>query len=166
MIDNIKQIIDNKIIPYTFKTSKQPMLFGDLMEANKLYQNGMNLEGNISGMKFRTGKAYIVFLALWHIIIIPGGLLFHTQLINLDCHLSIIFAIIFTAMLFSSFTIYKELLIEYTSEKIIKEAWENHLPLFNYEKNAYKAATIYSDAVEKGITKKEMFRHITSGLSD
>ena len=156
----MKQIIydlaEQKIIPYVFKISKQPMLFRELLQANKLYNDGMAVEGNIPGFKIRLSRAYFVFILLWHIIIIPGAYLFHGALADINCHLSILLAIAFTSILFASFPVFKANLVDIVTKKIIKQAWKNHFPHFGYDAHHIEVSNLYSEAIEKEVPPRDM----------
>lgn len=164
MTQTILDLTDRHILPFVFHTTKRPMLFIELLKANKMHHDGMKLEGNIPGFRLRLGRAYLLFFALWHLVILPGIALFHKPLAKLDCHLSIILAIVFTALVFVSFGLFKEWLIERMTQKVIKAAWEVHLPHFDYELHSAEVAQIYAKAVEQGIPKKEMHLYILNHL--
>ncbi|MCX6074797.1 MAG: hypothetical protein NTY39_10790 [Campylobacterales bacterium] len=159
-----RRIMDEKIIPYVFTLSDSPMLFRDLLRTNKMYQDGLKLEGNIPGFRFSVGKSYIVFIALWHIIMLPPAALFHAKLIKIDCHLLIIMAVLFTGMFFAMYAIYKEYLIDLVAHQILKRGWENHFPHFDYDLHAGDVAKIYSEALEKEIPHKELQLYILEKL--
>jgi hypothetical protein len=158
------RIMDEKIIPYIFTLSDSPMLFRDLLSTNKMYQEGLKLEGNIPGFRFSVGKSYIVFIALWHIVMLPLAFLFHKALAKIDCHLLIIMAIIFTGMFFAMYAIFKEYLIDTVAHMILKRGWENHFPHFDYTLHAKDVSKIYAEALEKEIAHKEMSLYILEKL--
>lgn len=159
-----EKFVDTKIIPYVFSCSKHPMRFLELLKANKAYLDGLDPSYTIPGFKLSTIRLYIVYFVLWNIVIIPASMIFHNFLAKLDCHLSIILAIIFTLLFFGTLQIFKEWLIDRVSQKIIKKAWQNHLPHFNYEKYRYKVAEFYSEALDKDIPKYEIERYIMDRL--
>jgi hypothetical protein len=159
-----RKIMDEKIIPYIFTLSDSPMLLRDLLHTNKMYQDGLKLEGNIPGFRFSTGRSYIVFIILWNIILFPFAALFHQKLAKIDCHLLIIMAIIFTGMFFAMYAIFKEYLIDFVAQKILLRGWENHFPYFNYDLHAKDVAKIYSEALDKEIPHKEMQLYILEKL--
>lgn len=162
----ITNLIQTKIVPFVFKISKQPMLFKELMHANRIYNDGMNLEYNMKGFRIRLGRIYFVYFALVLFISIPLSFLFHTQLAKIDCHALIISSIVFTILLFSSFTLFKSWLIEQVSVQLITQAWKNHFPHFDYLKNSQKISTIYAQALESGIQNKDLQRHILTKMVD
>lgn len=156
--------MDEKIIPYVFTLSDSPMLFRDLLHTNKMYQDGLKLEGKIPGFRMSIGRSYIVFIALWHLILLPASAIFHSALAKIDCHLLIIMAILFTGMFFASYAIFKEYLIDTVALKIIKKGWVNHFPHFDYDLHAKEVASIYSEALEKEIPHKNMQLYILDRL--
>jgi len=158
------RIVNDTIIPYVFTLSDAPMLFRDLLRTNKMYQDGLKLEGNIPGFRFSVGKSYIVFIILWHMIMLPPAALFHAKLVKIDCHLLIIMAVLFTGMFFAMHAIFKEYLIDSVAHKILKRGWENHFPHFNYELHSGEVANIYAEAVDKEIPHKELQLYILEKL--
>ncbi|WP_310439921.1 hypothetical protein [Sulfuricurvum sp.] len=164
MRTKIGSFTNDKIIPYTFSLSDGPMLFRDLLKTNKMYQEGLKLEGKIPGFRLSIGRSYLVFIALWHLILLPASALFHTVLAKIDCHLLILMAILFTGMFFATYAIFKEYLIDTVALKIIKSAWVNHFPHFDYDLHAKEVAKIYSEALEKEIPHKNMQLYILDKL--
>lgn len=160
----IRRFTDEKIIPYVFTLSDGPMLFRDLLKTNKMYQDGLKLEGKIPGFRMSTGRSYIVFIALWHLVFLPASVILHSKLAKIDCHLLIITAILFTGMFFATYAIFKEYLIDTVALKIIRKAWANHFPHFDYDLHAKEVAQIYSEALEKEVPHKNMQLYILDKL--
>lgn len=158
------RIVDEKIVPYIFTLSDAPMLLRDMLIANKMYQDGLKLEGKIPGFRLSIGRSYLVFIGLWHLIVLPASALFHSKLAKVDCHLLIIMAVVFTGMFFATYAIFKEYLIDTVSLKIIKKGWENHFPHFDYELHAKEVAQIYAEALDKEIPHKNMQLYILEKL--
>lgn len=158
------RIMDEKIIPYVFTLSDSPMLLRDLLRTNKMYQDGLKLEGNIPGFRFSVGRSYIVFIILWHIVMLPLAALFHQKLAKIDCHLLIIMAVVFTGMFFAMYAIFKEYLIDSVARKILLRGWENHFPHFSYDLHAKEVTQIYSEALDKEIPHKDMQLYILEKL--
>lgn len=161
---SVHKFMDETVIPYVFTLSDGPMLFRDLLKTNKMYQDGLKLEGKIPGFRLSIGRSYIVFIALWHMIILPAAVLLHSMLAKIDCHLLILMAILFTGMFFATYAIFKEYLIDSVALKIIRDAWENHFPHFDYDLHAKEVAKIYSDALEKEIPNKNLQLYILDQL--
>ena len=162
----IKNLINTKIVPFVFKLSEQPMLFKELMHANKIYNDGMNLEYNMKGFRIRLGRIYFVYFALILFFATPLSFIFHTQLAKIDCHALIISSIAFTILLFSGFALFKSWLIEHVSKQLIQDAWKNHFPHFDYAKNTQKVSKIYTEAIESGVQNKDLQRHIITKMVD
>ena len=159
-----RNFTDETIIPYVFTLGDGPMLFRDLLKTNKMYQEGLTLEGKIPGFRMSTGRSYLVFIALWHLILLPSSAIFHTVLAKIDCHLLILMAILFTGMFFATYAIFKEYLIDTVALRIIRNGWENHFPHFDYDLHAKEVAKIYSEALEKEVPHKNMQLYILDKL--
>ena len=168
MANILKQKLDNfinqTILPFVFKTSEQPMLFRELLQTSKMYDDDMKLEGRVPGFRIRIGRTILVFIVLWHIALIPVSLLFHLQLAKVDCHLLIIFAVIFTGLFFATYAMFKEWLIDIMAEKHIRAAWKNHFPHFDYESHHREVTNLYSEAIEKEISSKDMYLYILNNM--
>ncbi|MEA1916491.1 MAG: hypothetical protein U9N42_03060 [Campylobacterota bacterium] len=160
--------IDRQLIPYIFSFSKQPTLFKELLVANKMYNDGLKLEGNMAGFKISLVKLYATFLLFWNIILLPIVIIFHYVMvkfdIKLDCHLSILLAMIFTMLFFSSFTIYRDWLVQRVALKLIQKGWKNHFPHFGFEKNSQEVSNIYAQALEDGIASRELELYVMNKL--
>ncbi|MEA1920979.1 MAG: hypothetical protein U9N52_14165 [Campylobacterota bacterium] len=162
--EKFNTFIETKLLPYIFKISDQPMLFQELLHANKVYQEGMSLEGTIQGYRMRIGRAYLVYLILWHFIIGVPAAVFHTFLATIDCHLLILVAVLFTGFFFAIFSIFSEWLHEKMALQMIKKAWKNHFPHFKYELHAKEVATIFSQANQEEVHHKDMRLYIFNNI--
>lgn len=160
MIESIKK----RIINYVFNISRQPVLLHELLEANKLFNEGMHLDGKKLGFRLRMGRAYLVFVLLAHVVIIPAAGITHVFFMKADCHASIVVAILFTGLVFASFGLFKEWLSDEIAKKRIKTAWELHFPHFPYEEYQEEVSRIYDEALSKDIGKKDMQRFIVDKL--
>ncbi len=156
--------IKEKILKYVFKISSQPVLFSELMIANKQFNDGMHLKGINLGFRLKLGRTYVVFLLLAHLFIIPIAAIVHTLFATADCHLSIITAILFTMLLFAFFGMFKEWLFDEISQQRITVAWKLHFPHFPYSEYKSTVADIYSEALEQDIKKKDLERFILDKL--
>jgi hypothetical protein len=162
----IDRYINNKIIPYTFAISQSPILFHDLLEANRLIKDGMTPESGSLGYRMKLGHTYILFFILAHIIfVLPAMAIFHIFLTKLDCHLSVIAAVVFTGLFFTSFTIFKEFLLDRISMTRVKEGWKLHFPLFDFETYSPKVAKIYAEAIRKKVARGELEFFIMSEIA-
>lgn len=161
----IQNFIDNIILPFTFRVSEEPMLYRELLLANKLFDDGMKLEGKIPGMRIRVGRAVLVFAILFHLfIILPGIIIFHTPLAKMDCHVAIVASVLFTGFFFSIYFVFKELLIDRMAKNRIKKAWHNHFPHFDYDLHHKEVTAIYSKAIEDEVPNKELQMYILNKL--
>jgi hypothetical protein len=158
--------LKSAILKYVFYTSKRPILFSDLLYINKLFNEGMLLDVEKLGARMRLSATYIVFLLIWHILIFLPTLIFHSALVKMDCHLSVLFAILFTAIFFATFSIYKEWLIDEYSRQRIENTWHTHFPFFNYKDYNQKISEIYSEALRLDIPKKELEKFVMDKLID
>jgi hypothetical protein len=158
------ETLRDKIVSYVFKVSNKPVLFHELLQANKLYNEGIHLDGKKLGFRLRMGRAYLVFVLLTHLFIIPAALIAHNIFAKVDCHVSILIAIFFTGMLFASFGIFREWLNDQIALNKITTAWKIHFPHFPYLEYGQKVDEIYNDAIVKDIQKKELQRYILDRL--
>lgn len=161
----IYDFIDNKILPFTFKVSEQPMLYRELLLANKLFDDGMKLEGKIPGMRISVGRAVLVFALIWNILLIlPATAIFHAPLADMDCHVAIIASVLFTGLFFSIYFVFKEWLIDRMALLRIRKAWKNHFPPFDYDAHHKEVTALYSQALEESVPAKEMQLYILNKL--
>ncbi|BCD61389.1 MULTISPECIES: hypothetical protein [Nitratiruptor] len=153
----------DKIVSIVFIPPKYPMRFRELMEANRVLVDNLSID-TIPGLKFCRLKLYLIYFILWNLIIIPLALLFHTFLAKLDCHISIILAILFTLLFFGTYKIFENRVKEYAAQKLIKEGWKNYLPHFPYEKYHIEVAQIYKEALDRDIAKHKIEQFIIDKL--
>ncbi len=159
------QTLRNKLINTLFIKSSQPIHFEELLKANLILQEGIIPSQRLLKYRLLLGRAYLSFILLAHFFIIPAVAILHDVLAAMDCHLSILLAIAFTAIFFAGFTIYKEWLYESISRRIIKDAWQLHFPHFAYEKYHVKVARYYDETLRKNIPKHEIQIYILDKLS-
>jgi hypothetical protein len=153
------------IISYIYNISKQPIKLNQLLIANQLANEGMKLEGTKLGFRLRLGRAYIVFLILAHILIIPIALLAHHFFKILDCHASILLTVFFTALLFGIFSFFKEWTRDSVAKQRIKNIWSLHFPHFPYDEYNKDIDDIYQLSVKQNIKENELERFILDKLS-
>ena len=159
-MNKIYDFIDNIIIPYVFTRSEEPLLFRELLKANKMYDDGLNLEGKIPGTRIKIARNIYVFLVLWNIVLLPFSLIFHKELAKIDCHLLIILSVLGTGLFFATYSIFKSWMIDRVALKTIKEAWHNHYPHFSYEKHHKQVSRLYGKALDKELPNKEIQLYI------
>lgn len=162
----IDNFIDEKLLPFVFTSSKNPILFHDLLDANRQLKDGMTPNSGALGYKIKLKNMYIAFLILVHIVFVfPAITVLHKLFVKMDCHLSIISAVIFTGLFFVSFSIFKEYMIEKISIKRVKEGWTLHFPPFEYDSYSKKVADIYNDSIKKKVPRGELEYFVMSNLS-
>lgn len=163
---SINRFVDDKLIPFVFIISKNPILLHDLLDANRQLRDNLSPSSATLGYKIHTKNMFIAFLAIVHIVFIfPSLALLHNVFSNMDCHLSIISAVVFTGLFFVSFSVFKEYLIEHITIKRAKEGWALHFPLFDYDKYSKQVADIYNDAIKKKVPRGELEYFIMNALS-
>lgn len=148
-----------------YKISKQPVKLDKFLEANLLYKEGMKLDGTKLGFRLKVGRAYIVFLILAHLIIVPLAFLSHEIFQVLDCHASIIIAIFFTALLFGLFNFFKDWTNDCVAKQRIKNMWHLHFPHFPYDEYSDEVARIYEKAKAEEVKHTDLERYILDNLS-
>ncbi len=161
MLDKLKKMI----ISYVYIISQQPVKLQDLLMANQLFTEGIHLDGDKLGFRLKLGKAYLVFLILVHIILLPVALVAHMFFEQVDCHLSIFLTIFVTGIIFASFGIFKDWLGDEVAKIRIKVMWNIHFPLFKYEDYSNEINEIYLKSIEEGIKKQDLERYILDNLS-
>jgi hypothetical protein len=154
------------VISYIYNISQQPVKLDKLLEANALFNEGMKLDGTKLGFRLKMGKAYIIFLLLAHVIIIPLAYIAHELFKTLDCHASIILAIFFTALLFGIFNFFKEWTRDCVTRQRIKCMWSLHFPHFPFEEFSKDVAHIYEEALKEDVKHTDMERYILDKLSE
>ena len=159
-MNKILDFVDNIIVPYVFTKNDEPLLFRELLKSNKMYDDGLNLEGKIPGTRIRIGRNILVFLIIWNIALFPVSIIFHKLLAKIDCHILIITSVIFTGLFFATYSIFKAWMIDRVALKTIKEAWHNHYPHFAYTKHHKQVARLYGKALDKDLPNKEIQLYI------
>ncbi|MRI83921.1 MAG: hypothetical protein C6I00_05815 [Nitratiruptor sp.] len=153
----------DKIIDYLFELPRYPMRFRELMEANRIYVDHLDIR-QIPGIKFCRIKLYLLYFIIWNLILIPLSLLFHSFLARLDCHVAIVLAILFTLLFFGTYKIFEERLKERAARRLIKEAWNNYLPHFPYEKYQERVAQIYKEALDREIPRRKIEQFVIDSI--
>ena len=139
------------------------MRFRELMEANRILIDNLPIE-QIPGLRFCRLKLYAIYFVIWNIVILPLALIFHSLLAKLDCHLSIILAIIFTLLFFGTYKIFENRIKEKAALHLIQKAWYNYLPHFPFDKYHQEVAQIYKEALDREIPKHKIEQFIINRL--
>ena len=87
-----------KILDYIYIVSKQPILLRDLLIANRQYKEGMHVDPAKLGFRIKLIRAYLVYMGIILGILVPLSGLTHKPLAHLDSHVSIIGAVVITAI--------------------------------------------------------------------
>ena len=98
------------------------------------------------------------------IVIVPSALITHSLFIHLNCHISILVAIFFTAVIFVSFGLFREWLEDEISINRIQQAWKNHFVHFPYDEYHLKVNEIYTSAIVQDIPKNDLEKYIIDKL--
>ena len=159
------EILKIKLISYIYNISKQPVKLNQLLLANQLFNEGMKLDGTKLGFRLKLGRAYLVFLFLAHLVIVPVALITHELFQILDCHASIVLAVFFTAMLFGIFSFFKEWTRDCVTKQRIKQMWSLHFPHFPYDEYSQEVSEIYQIAIDDEIKHSDLERFILDKLS-
>jgi hypothetical protein len=159
------QKIKNKIIDYAYVISNQPVKLQELLIANSLFNEGMHLDGTKLGFRLKLGRAYVVFLVLVNIVLIPIAFATHTIFQNGDCHISILITLFVTGTIFATFGLFRDWLCDEVATKRIKMMWNLHFPLFAYEQYNKQVDKIYKKSLINNISKTELQRYIMDELS-
>ena len=159
------KLIDNVIIPYVFNISEIPMRFKELLNANKVFHEGMNLENNVHGFRLRLGRTYLVFFMMWSVVFVALSWILHFILVKIDFHVLIILTAIVTGLFFVGFSMFREFLIERAVKKLIEKAWKRHFALFDFKEQSKNVAQFYGEALEQEIPIGDLQRFIFDKLA-
>jgi hypothetical protein len=162
----IDKFVDEKLVDYVFIVSSSPVLFHDLLEANKQLKERMIPDATQLGYRIHTKHMYIAFFVLIHIVfILPGTAITHALLEKLNCHLSIIAAVIITGLFFTWFAIFRDFMVDKISQKRVREAWKIHFPMFEFDEYSVKVAKIYAESIKKKVSRGELEFFVMSELT-
>ena len=159
------KMIKEKIINFTYVISNQPVKLQELLSANSLFTEGMHLDGKKLGFRLKLGRAYIVFLILINIFLLPLTLFTHEIFQGGDCHVSILITLFVTGSIFALFGLFRDWLSDEVALKRIKLMWSLHFPLFSYDEYSKQVNEIYKNSLKHDISKNELERYIMDELS-
>lgn len=162
MLSSLKQ----KIIDYVFTVSKQPILLKDLLIANSQYNEKLHVDPVKLGFRMKVSRAYIVYILLMTIALIPITAITHGVFANLDSHVSIIVAIILTAIIFIFFNFFRVWLVDQIALSQIKKGWKVHFPFFEYSEYSKKVEKIFQKATKLELPRKDLSKYILDNLVD
>ncbi len=161
-----KVSIKEKIIDYVYTISDQPVMFKDLLEANNIYNEKMYVDSGKLGFRINITKAYIAYLIICAIVILPLIGITHYFLKNMDFHFSVLGSVLVTAAVFIGFNFFKSWIRDAITLKLIKKAWLVHFPFFAYDKYSKKVQEIYNEALKNEISKKDIRLYVMDKLVD
>lgn len=156
--------LKNKILDYVYILSKQPLILKDLLDANRQFNEGMHVDPSKLGFRLKLTRAYIVYIGIVLSIILPLSALLHKPLADLDSHISIIGAMLITALIFIGFNFFRAKLRDEITSRQIKKSWRLRFPYFSYDTYRFKVEAIYQVAIKEEISKKELEKYILDNL--
>lgn len=162
MLSSLKQ----KIIDYVFTVSKQPILLKDLLIANSQYNEKLHVDPVKLGFRMKVSRAYVVYIALMTIALIPIVGITHGMFANLNAHISILVSIFITAVIFIFFNFFRVWLVDQIALSQIKKGWKIHFPYFAYAEYSKKVDKIFQKATKLELPKKELSKYILDNLVD
>ena len=160
-----EKTIKNKLLEYVYTISKQPILLKDLLVANRQHNDGMHVDPAKLGFRIRLIRAYIVYIGLVLAILIPASLLTHKPLAKIDAHISILGAMVITAVIFIGFNFFRDKMRDTMSKELIVRSWKLHFPFFSYEEYSSKIDEIFEKAMKDEISKRDLEKYILENLS-
>lgn len=160
-----EKTIKNKLLEYVYTISKQPILLKDLLVANRQHNDGMHVDPAKLGFRIRLIRAYIVYIGIVLAIIVPISLLTHKPLAKIDPHISILGAMVITAVIFIGFNFFRDKMRDTMTKELIVRSWKLHFPFFSYEEYSLKIDEIFEKAMKDEISKRDLEKYILENLS-
>ena len=160
-----EKTIKNKLLEYVYTISKQPILLKDLLVANRQHNDGMHVDPAKLGFRIRLIRAYIVYIGIVLAIIVPISLLTHKPLAKIDPHISILGAMIITAVIFIEFNFFRDKMRDAMTKELIIRSWKLHFPFFSYEEYSQKIDEIFERSIKDEISKRDLEKYILENLS-
>jgi positive regulator of sigma E activity len=154
----------DKVLDYVYILSKQPILLKDLLDANIQYNEGLHVDPVKLGFRLKLRHAYLVYIILVLIVLIPLSGIAHQALSGVDPHISILGAMIVTAAVFIGFNFFRSKLRDEITLRQIKKSWKLRFPYFPYEEYTKKVEKIYENAIKEEISKKDLEKYILDNL--
>lgn len=158
--------ITKRVLNYIFTRSKQPVLLKDLLVATKQYNQGMEVDAGRLGFRLKLSRAYIVYIILVCLVLIPVSLLTHTALAKIDSHISIVGGMVITALIFMGFNFFKDKVVELMTKEVITRAWSLHFPYFAFEEYSKKFVKIFDQAMKEEVSKRDLQKYILDRLTN
>lgn len=117
MLSSFKQ----KIIDYVFTVSKQPILLKDLLIANAQYNEKLHVDPVKLGFRLKVARAYLVYIILVILFLIPFTIVSHGAFVKMDSHVSIVAGMLLTAVIFIFFNFFRVWLVDQVALSQIKK---------------------------------------------
>lgn len=136
-----------------------------MLIASVQFSNGMEVDSSRLGFRLNLTRAYIVYIALVLAILVPISLLTHKPLAKIDPHISIIGAMIITALIFMGFNYFMDLLKNSMTKSTIKKAWSLHFPYFSYEEYNQNVNKFFENAMREEVSKRDLQKYILDRLA-
>jgi len=162
---NKEKTLKNKILDYIYIVSKQPILLRDLLLANRQYNEGMHVDPAKLGFRLKLSRAYFVYMGIVLGILIPVSGLTHKPLAHIDSHISIIGAVLITAVIFIGFNFFRAKMRDAVTIELIQRSWKLHFPFFPYEEYSLKVEEIFEQSLRDEVSKRELEKYILDNLS-
>lgn len=161
-----EKTLKDRVLNYIYYVSKKPILLRDLLMANRQYNEGMYVDPVTLGFRLRLARAYLVYILIVLAILIPLSIATHTLLANIDSHISILGAMLITAIIFIGFNFFKARMRDSITLFQIKTSWKIHFPLFSYDEYSTKVEEIFEQALREEVSKRDLKRYILDNLTD
>jgi len=159
-----KKSLKEKIINYVYTVSNQPVIFRDLLSANSHYNEKMYVDPGKLGFRLNILRAYIAYLILCTIVIVPLIGITHYFLKPMNFHFSVLGAVLVTSAVFVGFDFFKSWIRDAITLKLIKKAWLVHFPFFTYDKYSKKVEDIYNESLKSEVSKKDLQLYVMDKL--
>lgn len=126
----------------------------------------MHVEPAKLGFRLKLGRAYLVYILLVLAVLVPISTIMHYPLANIDPHISILGAMIITAVIFMGFNFFNSKMRDIISFRQIKKSWQLRFPYFPYAEYNKKIEQIYLQALKEEVSKKDLEKYILDKLVD
>jgi len=156
--------LKDKILDYIYILSKQPILLRDLLESNRQYNEGMHVDPAKLGFRLKLGRAYLVYILMVLAILVPVSAILHKPLAGIDSHISILGAMIITALIFMGFNFFRAKMRDEITYRQIKKSWQLRFPYFAYDEYNKKVEEIYLTSLKREVSKKDLEKYILDNL--
>jgi len=161
-----EKTVKDRILEYIYIISKQPILLRDLLLANRQHKEGMHVDPAKLGFRLRLARAYFVYVAMVLAILVPLSALTHKGLAKIDSHVSIVGAMIITAVIFIGFNFFRARMRDSITKMLIIRSWKLHFPFFPYEEYSNKIEEIFEQSLRDEVSKRDLEKYILDNLSE